>query len=636
MAKRSSSGKHRIGDIPTTSVSLARSGLDSLLEGCQIVGYDWTYLYVNDALLAQAKRTRAELLGRTMMEVYAGIESAPFFSHLRECMRERRPQSMENEFRYPDGSTGWFELRMEPVPEGVLVLSIDVTALRSAEQRFRRLLESAPVAIFVQTRGRFAYLNPAAARLFGAESPQALLDEPVLEHFAPELQAAITQRIRRLNEAREPVEAVEEVIVRADASRVPVEVSAVPLSYEGEDGALVFATDLTERQRAEAERVRLEAQFRQAQKMEAIGRLAGGIAHDFNNMLSVVLGCVDLALAREEASPPLRADLSEVRQAAESAARLTRQLLALSRREVPTPAVLDLNDELRRIENLLRRLLGEDVELELRLAPELGRIEGDPSQLEQVILNLAVNSRDAMPRGGRLVVETRDVDLDAAYAEQHLGVTPGPHVMLAVSDDGVGMDAATRERLFEPFFTTKQPGEGTGLGLATVYGIVQQCRGCIWVYSEPGQGTTFRIYLPRASGDRPVVEVAAGRPSRGGDETVLVVEDQPALRSVFERILSAAGYRVHAAGDGREALRLVAQGVAPQLLLTDVVMPGMDGPELVGRLRGELPELRVLFMSGYSEESVSRHGALATRAAFIGKPFAAVELVQRVRDALDG
>jgi two-component system cell cycle sensor histidine kinase/response regulator CckA len=637
MSRRSVSGEHELAAAASASSLRAYAGFDHLLEGCQVIGPDWRYLYVNDALVALSRRRRDELLGRTMMEAYPGIDEAPFFASLRDCMERRLPHRLENEFEFPDGGRGWFELRIEPVPEGVLVLSIDIDDRKRAPQRFRSLVESAPHGIFVQTGGRFAFLNAAAGRLFGATNADELVGQPVLERFAPEDRDRVRQRIRRLNEERRPVESVEESIVRGDGERVPVEVSAVPIDFQGERGALVFAVDLSERHRAEAERARLEAQFRQAQKMEAVGRLAGGVAHDFNNLLTVILGYADEAAARLAEKSPARADLLEIRRAGESAAALTRQLLAFSRQQVRSPVLLDLNAVLAPLEGMVARLLGEDIELRLRLAPSLGRVEADVNQIEQVVMNLAVNARDAMPGGGRLTLETADVELDEAYAEQHVGVAPGPYVMLAISDDGCGMDAATRERLFEPFFTTKEAGKGTGLGLATVYGIVKQSGGHIWIYSEPGQGTTFRVYLPRIEGELAAPRLEPPAPSAGGGETVLVVEDQESLRQLLTRLLTIAGYRVLAAAHGAEALRVVAaHDGAVHLLLTDVVMPGMGGLELRERLRATHPELRVLFMSGYTEEAVARHGVLDPARDFLGKPFTAAELARRVRARLDG
>ncbi len=518
MAKGRKLETGRAGDVGTDPVA-SLPILDSLLEGCQIIGFDWTYLYLNDAAAVHGRRSREELLGVTMLEAYPGIEATPVFENLRDCMENRRHHELVNEFSYPDGSSAWFELRIEPVPEGVFVLSLDVS----------------------------------------------------------------------------------------------------------------------ERVREAAAKEELEAQYRQAQKMEAVGRLAGGLAHDFNNLLSVILSYADLGGRRLREGDPLRADLGEIRRAAESAADLTRQLLAISSRQSVAPAVIGLNEVVGAMESLLARLLGEDLELSMRLAAGLGNVRADPGQIEQVLMNLAVNARDAMPGGGRLTIETADVELDETYCAHHAEVEPGDYVMLTVGDTGCGMDQETRERLFEPFFTTKEPGKGTGLGLATVYGIVQQSGGSIWVYSEPGEGTTFRIYLPRVS--EPAAERSTPRPAAEpsrGDETILVVEDQEVVRKVVERILGASGYRVVTVADGDAAIEICAGRREPVgLLVTDVVLPGMTGLELVDRLRESCPELRVLLMSGYTEDAVLRRGGLEPGTAFIAKPFTATELAARVRAALD-
>jgi PAS domain S-box-containing protein len=516
--RKSSSSEHRIVDVEAPLVAARYRGLDHLLEGCQVVGHGWTYLYVNDALLAHARKSREELVGRTMMEVYPGIEATAVFARLRDCMHHRRSQSLENEFTYPDGERAWFELRVQPVPEGILVLSLDVSERRS-----------------------------------GGE-----------------------------------------------------------------------------------ERERLAAQLRQSQKMEAIGRLAGALSHDFNNLLSVVLGYTDLALAGLAADDPRHGDLAEIRRAAESGAALTGQLLAFSRNQAQQLQPVDLNRVLAELEPMLRRLLGEDVELALRLAPELGMARADPHQIEQVVMNLAVNARDAMPEGGRLRIETADVELDEVFAARHADVEPGPHVLLTVSDSGHGMDAATLERIFEPFFTTKEAGKGTGLGLSTVWGIVKQSDGHVWVYSEPGRGTIFRLYFPRLAGDL-LAAPRGGAPApaaRGGSERVLVVEDDEALRRLLTRILAAAGYEVSVAANGDEAWALAAAADEPvDLVVSDVVLPGVGGVELVARLREKFPRARALLMSGYTEEAIG--GALAAGTAFLGKPFTAAELRARVRDLLD-
>jgi PAS domain S-box-containing protein len=380
-----------------------------------------------------------------------------------------------------------------------------------------------------------------------------------------------------------------------------------------------------------------DAQLRQTQKMEAIGRLAGGVAHDFNNLLMVILGYCESLLQGLERTDPLRGDAEEISRAGHRAAHLTRQLLAFSRAQALQPVVLDLNASVANMEAMLRRLIGEDIELVTQLAAGLGHVEADPGQLEQVVMNLALNARDAMPQGGHLSLATADVELDQEFARHHLDAPAGSYVQLTVSDSGCGMDEATRQRIFEPFFTTKPTGSGTGLGLATVYGIVKQSRGSIWVYSEVGRGTTIRIYLPRASGTPQVEPPAlAARPAHGAGEHLLVVEDEPALRTLLRTMLANLGYRVTLAADGREALVAVEeQGLRPDLLLTDVVMPGMSGPLLAERLRRAHPELKVLFMSGYTDDALGHHGVLDPGTVLLQKPFGSADLASRLRAVLD-
>ncbi len=387
-----------------------------------------------------------------------------------------------------------------------------------------------------------------------------------------------------------------------------------------------------------AERKRVEEQLRHAQKMEAIGRLAGGVAHDFNNVLTLIQCCGDLLLGRLGPGDPARRNVELIQGAAGRAAALTRQLLAFSRKQVLQPKVLDLNAVVANLDPMLRGLCREDVELLLFPDPGIGRVKADPGQLEQVIMNLAVNARDAMPKGGRLVIETANGELDDAYARRHPGVQPGPYVLLAVSDSGVGMDAETRARIFEPFFTTKEPGRGTGLGLATVYGIVKQSGGHIGVHSEPGKGTTFRLYLPRVDGAAdPVEPPAAITPAPQGSETVLLVEDQEDVLELAREILRRQGYAVLAAGHPREALRLGQEHAGPiHLLLTDVVMPGMTGRELADRLAPRRPEMKVLYMSGYADGAIVRHGVLTPGMTFLPKPFTPDALVWKVREVLAG
>jgi two-component system cell cycle sensor histidine kinase/response regulator CckA len=381
----------------------------------------------------------------------------------------------------------------------------------------------------------------------------------------------------------------------------------------------------------------IEQQLRQTQKMEAIGRLAGGIAHDFNNLLTAIVGYADLALNQVRRDDPLHQDLQSIRKAGESAASLTRQLLAFSRKQMLQPQIVDLNGVVSRMNTLLRRLIGEQIQLDRRLVQPVARVSADPGQIEQVILNLALNARDAMPGGGTLSIETANVTLDAAYVAAHPGSSEGPHVMLAIGDTGVGMDRATQEHLFEPFYTTKELGKGTGLGLATVYGIIRQSGGSIVVDSERGRGTSIKVFLPKAEhGAETLDEPQAPGAAMAGTETILLVEDQREVRSVVHQMLARHGYTVVSAADGAEALDAARRHGRPiDLLVTDVVMPGMGSRVLVERLLSHQPQTRVLYMSGYTDDAVVQQGVLERSVAFIQKPFAAPALLQKIREVLE-
>jgi two-component system cell cycle sensor histidine kinase/response regulator CckA len=397
------------------------------------------------------------------------------------------------------------------------------------------------------------------------------------------------------------------------------------------DRELREAANRRARRELETERKTLKEQYLQSQKMEAIGQLAGGVAHDFNNLLTVILGYSDLLLSGMGDANPRRDLVEQMKGAGERAAGLTRQLLAFSRRQVLAPRVLDLNAVVADLEKMLRRVIGEDVTLTTDLQPDLDPVKADPGQIEQVLMNLAVNARDAMPTGGSLVIETRNVELDDA------SIRSGPHVLLAIADTGHGMTPEIRARIFEPFFTTKEKGKGTGLGLATVYGIVQQSGGHIAVSSKPGQGTIFKVYLPRtqevvARGKSPRTTAPAPR----GSEMVLLVEDEDAVRSLARLVLRRAGYRVLEAADGDEALRVVGRHQGPiHLLVADVVLPGQDGRQVAERLLGSHPGLKVLFLSGYTEDAVVRHGILEDQVHFLAKPYSPAVLAQKVREVLD-
>jgi signal transduction histidine kinase/ActR/RegA family two-component response regulator len=420
--------------------------------------------------------------------------------------------------------------------------------------------------------------------------------------------------------------------VCGDGARRLVQASAAPIRDRERRivAGLVALSDITE------ERV-IQQQIGQSQRLEAIGRLAGGVAHDFNNLLTVIIGAGALTLDSLALHDPARAQVEDMVHCAHRAADLTRQLLAFSRRQMIQPKVVDLNSSVVALVKMLQRILGEDVEVITALSQSLGRVLADPGQLDQIITNLAVNARDAMPRGGRLTIETANVDLDEAYAMQHADVRPGPHVMLAVSDTGVGMDRETQARVFEPFFTTKAHGHGTGLGLATVYGIVKQSGGHIWVYSEPGRGTTFKVYFPRVQGTTehvaaPQAPAALAR----GSETVLLVEDEDAVRTLVRAVMSGAGYTVMECRDAEEAEFMTRSFGGPiHLLITDVVMPGRSGRELAEQLAPLRPAMRVLYMSGYTDNAIVHHGVIDSGVAFLEKPFTPQQLLRRMREVLD-
>ena len=490
---------------------------DDMLEGCQLISPDFRYLYVNQAVADHARRTVAELTGCRMVEVFPGIETTRVFAAIEACLETSQPKQMFNEFIFADGSVGYFELRINRVPEGVFVLSLDVT----------------------------------------------------------------------------------------------------------------------ERKTAEEEREKLQKQLAQAQKMESVGRLAGGIAHDFNNMLGVILGRAELAMADLDPSDQLYHELTEIRKAAQRSAGITRQLLAFARKQAVAPKIIDMNETVASMLDMLGRLIGEDLELVWLPGKTIGPVMVDPAQIDQVLANLCVNARDAMGTGpGRVIIETATAHLDEIYCAEHSECNPGDYVVLMVSDTGVGIEKDDLCKIFEPFFTTKGMDKGTGLGLAMIYGIAKQNGGTVNVYSEPGIGTTFKIYFPLQSGDIQTDEGETTRPPRviRGLETILLVEDEPAILHVTAQMLRSQGYTVLSAATPGEALRQAQEHDGEiQLLMTDVVMPEMNGRDLARELKAFYPEVKCLYMSGYTDNVIAHHGVLEAGIHFIPKPFSMKEMAAMIK-----
>lgn len=521
--------------------------------------------------------------------------------------------------------------------EGTLSSGQDITeriiaerALRQSEEKYRSFFEDDLTGDYISTPdGRLLFCNPAFLDIFGFSSLQQAMNYNIQE-----LYNSLDDRKKLLSDLQKKKRLYNYEMQLHKLDGTPIFVTANVIGKFNKQNALIeikgYLYDVTHHKRT-------EEQFWLAQKMEAIGRLAGGVAHDFNNMLSVINGYSDLVMHRLPKEHPLQKDIAMIFQAGKKAEALTRQLLAFSRRQIMQPKVISLNFLVDELEKMLRRLIGEDIELITKKYSDLGAVKADPTQMEQVILNLAVNSRDAMPKGGKLIIETRNVSFSSDLELERVTMLAGEYVLLSVTDTGVGMDEKTRVNIFEPFYTTKEKGKGTGLGLSTVYGIIKQSGGYIWVYAEPGKGTTFKIYLPRVDEKIEDAVIRKSPPETlKGNETILLVEDDQGVREVSQMILSQFGYSVLTASDGETALKIIEDnGSKIKLMITDLVMPGMSGKELTDKLSQSGNGLKVLYLSGYTDEAILDHGILNKGINFLPKPFGTQELLQKVREILD-
>jgi two-component system, cell cycle sensor histidine kinase and response regulator CckA len=531
------------------------------------------------------------------------------------------------------------ERLIRKLEQKMLELEKEVQARQKAEARYRTIFENAAEGILINETSsmKFKYINPAICQILGYSN-----DELTGLTWMDILNSGSVDRVLsnfKTGEFENRSMAMQEVeCLKNDGTLIYADIVATSgIFIEGGYHSIVFFQDVTQKKKAEDEKKKIEAQLVQAQKLEAVGRLTGGIAHDFNNMLTTIIGNAEIALSGIKKTDALREIVEDIKEAGEKAAILTRQLLAFSRRQIFQPEIFNLNEVVTEMDKMLKRVIGEDIQLDVALSQDLDLVETDPGQIEQIILNLAVNARDAMPQGGKLTIETSEVEVDDEYASRHYPMTPGHYVMLVVNDTGSGMTRETQSQIFDPFFTTKPKGKGTGLGLSIVYGIVKQSNGYIWVYSELNMGTTFKIYLPRVESDEYAAEEKreGAKEESGGSETLMVVEDDAMIMKVIKQVLVSSGYNVLTAGDGKEALRLfdLHKGHI-DMLLTDIIMPGMGGRDLADQMKQTRPDLKVLYMSGYTDDAIVRHGMLEKGLSFIQKPFASGNLKKKVREVL--
>jgi PAS domain S-box-containing protein len=615
--------------------------MDTSVDGIALLDAKGLHIYVNSAFTNMFGFDSPErVVGQPWQIVYAFQDLERLEPEVRRSLTQCGKWSSPLSLRRPDGSRLSVEMTVAAMPDGGTVCACRDLSQREqaekarveAEAKYRTLVEQVNAISYIAEIGMtgcWFYVSPQVETILGYTPEQWLAIGPRWADLIHPDDVATVAAAERASEMGEPFQA-EFRIKRKDGREVWLSDTAVVVQGSNSrpimEGIMV---DITERKA-------LETQLQQSRKMEAVGRLAGGIAHDFNNLLTIITGYTELALGRPKVPLEVRSDIERIENAAGRAAALVRQLLAFSRKQVLQPKTLDLNAIVVNMDKLLRRVIDDHIEMITSVQDGLGKVKADPAQVEQVIMNLVVNARDAMPKGGRLVLETSNVYLDSNYAVEHVTVKPGEYVMLAVSDNGVGMNTETAAHIFEPFYTTKESGRGTGLGLSTVYGIVKQSGGYIWVYSEPGKGTTFKVYLPRA--EEAVEQEVAKQPpviAGRGTETVLLVEDEEAVRELVQTILSGQGYEVIVARDPRHAEEIAREFSREiHLLLTDVVMPGTSGRELAKRIAASRPGIRVLYMSGYTENVITSGGMLERGLAFLQKPFSPAVLVQKLHEVL--
>lgn len=619
-------------------LSLLSAALTAAATAILITDRTGTVLWTNRAFTELTGYTREEVVGHNPRLLLSGKQDRDYYRELWDTILSGREWHGELVNRRKDGRLYTEEMTITPVLsnsgeiQNFIAIKQDVTErkqqeeeLRDVKDKYREIFEDSVLGMFQNTPdGRYLRVNRAMARMFGGESPQAYIDQ--MQNLRKQLYVDPSRReeFEALMKKEGSVRDFEYQAYRPDGTKIWLLENA--RTVHGERGEIAYyegtVQDISERKV-------LEAQLRQAQKMEAIGRLAGGIAHDFNNVLSVISGYSQLIMLEPGRSDELVNRVKEIKKASERAASLTRQLLAFSRQQVLQPRVFNINATIAETSNMLRRLIGEDVELVCKADPSLGNAKADPGQIVQIVMNLAVNARDAMPKGGQLIIETRNARLDGAYLAQHPGAQSGDYILMTVSDTGAGMDAETLSHIFEPFFTTKELGHGTGLGLSIVYGIVKQSEGYVSVYSEPGIGSTFKIYLPRVYEEVPHFESRVGIHSGSRhSETVLLVEDQAELRCLITEFLGRCGYHVLEAADGCEAIQIACNQSSIDALITDVVMPGINGSELAGVIGELCPGVKVIYVSGYSSTAIAAHGILPQGVVLVEKPLELARLAE--------